>query len=268
VRHYRRGVNRTVRLLALPVVALLVTGVLAVASPASARTLDDPPRRQGPDHFTSSTSVTVEPGGTAYASSPTLDKTMTKATVEVAALSDDKNFNTIAMALVQAPTPGKKLLVCLTVARNQLQRTELGAYLSGRMDEFEALAASYLAARIEYCMQVARLVTEYQAEQSSRVAAAGSACGQLPVGITEKAARKGGQYSITTTKPTSTRAKNARVKLTCRAVAGKIVMTVASRKRGVPLRKALGSPTLTVSMASSADAEGSSPVKISFKAPR
>lgn len=255
--------------------AIVVATSLIGTAPAQAREADPRPgplvvhaKAVGPDHFTSQATVEMSAGGTGSVVSPSMPKDMTKAKVTVStSLSDQEGFQTIAMGLLAQPTPGKRLLACISMAHKTLAVTAWAAEMQGDLDVFEAVAEQLFIARLQYCMQVAALIASVEAE-SARGRLATTPCGQVPVGIKEKVTKSGGTYTVTKAGPVTVRGKNARVKVKCTLVSPtKTVMTIKPKKKGSTLRKALRTKSMSVALGSADTAASGAAVTVAFAAP-
>ena len=260
--------------------ALGVTVVVAVALPMSgpaatvARPADPSPaapvvvhaRDDGDhDHWTSSATVAMAGGGTGSVISPTLPKDMTKATVTVETpLSDQPGFALIALTLIREPSPGKKLMACISMARNSVALTQFAAAMQSDLDTFEAVADQLFLARVTYCMQIARLLATVAQEMMSTRTLAAAKCGQLPVGIKENVTQTGGSYHLTANGTPTVKSKYAGVKVKCTLVSStKTVMKIRAKK-GKTLRQSLHSKSLAVALGSSSDATSGASVTVGF----
>ena len=261
-------------------IAIAVTTALLGTAPAQAREQDDRGDRprtiavqakaDGDGHFTSSVSVDVPAGGTAQVTSPSLPKDVKKAKVEYdVPLSDAKGFNEMAMVLIQQPTPGKRLLACITTAAARAIQEEGIAAITGTLDEYEAVAQTRFLVFLTMCVRIASLIAEVLANPNARPAArlVSTPCGQAPIGVKTKVTKKAGQFTASTSSRPKAKRKSARVKVTCKAVsATTVVMTIKPKKKGKTLRSVLGA-TVGIGVASPASAEEGANVKVSFKAP-
>jgi hypothetical protein len=258
------------------VTAITVMTTLLGTAPAQAREADAQPRTiivqaraDGADHFTSSVSVAIPAGGTAQVTSPSLPKDMTKAKVEYEApLSDAAGFNDLAMVLLQAPTPGKRLLTCITQATLRAIQDEAIAELTGTLDEYDAVAQTRFLVFLTMCVRIAALIAQVLAENARPAARlVGTPCGQAPIGVKTTVVKSAGQFSASTSNQPKAKPKSARVKVKCKVLSStKVSVTVKPVKKGKSLRSVLG-PNLGIGLASPASAEEGANVKVSFKAP-
>jgi hypothetical protein len=264
-------------------VLVVVTSLLGGPSAHASRSPDPGPPPAGPslvvvrakasghNHFDSSATVDLPAGGTGSVVSPTLPVDMTKATVTVTApLSDEDGFADVVFALMKEPTPGKKLLACISMTMFSLAANKALAEMTGDLDVYEAVADQLFVAQLEYCMRVAQLVAEYQKNPSARAGAerAGTACGQLPVGIKERVSHSSSGYAVSAAGAPTAKKRSTGVKVTCQLVSGTTrVMTVKPRKRGQTLRQALGGKNLAVTLGSPSNAAAGAAVTVAFKAP-
>lgn len=219
-------------------------------------------RSARPNHFNSSIKVDVPAGGNALIGSPSVPKDMTVAKVEVSApLSDHPAFKLMAFVLFQLPTPGKRLVGCLTLTAQ---------ILDGPVDpsDAEGDAATAALALINYCIHLAQLVAQVIAESQGAHPArlASGACPVLPLGVKTKTQKVDGQFHITSDGPLTIKNKNTKLKVKCVAKANKYIYTVKPRKKGKTLKSVVGK-NLQVGIASPAGAEAGAEVKVAFKAP-
>jgi hypothetical protein len=221
-------------------------------------------------HGTSEATVELPAGGTANVVSPTLPTDATTAKVTVSApLSDGEGFEQVALALMAQPTPGKKLLACIALTQQSLDVSGFFAAMADEFDVYEALAEQLFAARLEYCMRVAFLVTEFQNNPNARASGLRAGrCGQAPVGIKEQVSHGSGGYTLSAAGPPTAKKKNAAVKVSCKLVdATTTVMTIKPRKKGRTLRQALGGKNLSLAMGSPSNASSGATVTVGFKVP-
>lgn len=259
------------------ITTIAVTSALLGAGPAQAREADPrpgplvvhavPDKAAGP-HFNSQATVEVPAGGAGNVVSPTMPKDMTTAKVTVStSLSDEDGFKSVALALLGQPTPGKRLMACISMAHKSLAASAWSAAMQGELDVFEALAEQLFAARLQYCMQVAALIASVEAE-APRGRLASTPCGQVPLGIKEKVTKSGGTYTLTKDGPATVKGINAKVKVKCTLVsATKTVMTIKPKRKGSTLRKALRSKSLAVALGSADSAQSGATVTVAFAAP-
>jgi hypothetical protein len=217
------------------------------------------------DHWTSAATLALAEGGTGNVISPELPKNLTKATVTVETpLSDQPGFSTIALTLIREPSPGKKLMACISMARNSVGITQFAAAMQNDLDTFEAVAEQLFLARVTYCMQIARLLATVAAEMSGARMLAAPKCGQMPVGIKEKVTRTGGSYHLTAKVPPTVKSKYASVKVKCTMVTPtKTVMKIRAPK-GKTLRQSLHSKSLAIGLGSATGATSGAKVKVAF----
>ncbi len=260
------------------VTSIAIATTLLQVAPAAARSapvepeLDAPPAlivvtatAKGPGHFNSSVSTDVPVGGTSTITSPTLPKDMTTAKVTVTTNPDEEGLLLLAYMMLQLPTPGRRVLACLSMVGDRLNTADMAASINHSMSQYDGVEQTELLVRLTTCMYVASLVSQFVANGGARQAATG--CGQAPVGIREQITNSGGQYHLTSA-GTTVRKKNAKVKIRCRVLSDhKVEMTVKPRKKGTTLRKALGTTSLYVGLASPSTAAGGTTVKVAFKAP-
>jgi hypothetical protein len=253
------------------ITAITVTASLLGTAPAQAREPDPSPRTigvtakaTGPNHFDSSIKVDVPGGGNAQVNSPSLDNKMTTAKVTVSApLSDTPAFTDMAFIMFQLPSPGKRLIACLTLTSRILDNDEDTA-LQQSYDEVKANAPSKALAIISYCVRLATLVAQVIAE-NSKAGRAGTACPALPLGVRSKTEQVNGEYVVSSDGPLTQRNKNSKLKVKCVASGGKYVYTVKPRKKGKTLKSVVG-PNLKVGITSPPGSDGAK-VKVAFKAP-
>jgi len=255
---------------------VLAAGLLQV-SPAQAGEPDVAPRTilvraraTGPDHFNSSVSVGLPAGGTAQITSPSLDPSIKKATIDLTTpLSDQPGFSVVATTLLQQPTRTGRFLTCLVMVQDQLSTELLDAAAdSSDLRDYEAEAPSLLLVRLVFCLRIAELIAQVQAEQPARSGRLGSAsCGQGPVGLKEKVSKSGGTYHLTAKGTLNTRKKNAKVKIKCKVLSPThTVMTIQAKKKGQSLRSVLG-PNVSLGLASPSTATAGAEVTVAFSAP-
>lgn len=250
-----------------------IVGTLLSATPAQARDADPAPpqtivvtaRASGPGHFTSNIDVNMPAGGNARVTSPTIDPAMTSATVTYTPLSAYQGFEQLAFNLLQAPTPGKRLVFCLMFTAQSMNKDRAIAAEFDMLDDYEATEDTVFLVRMSYCIQVAKFVAEYQAANPRLAGRASTSCGQGPFAFKEKVTKTGGSYTLTPKGAALTvNKKKTRVKTRCKVVGHSIVMTVKPKKKGSTLRKAIGK-TLNVAMAMPGDANEGVSVNVAFK---
>jgi hypothetical protein len=221
---------------------------------------------QGPNHFNSQVDVNIPAGGNATVSSPTLDPNMTTATVTYTPLSAYFGFEQLAFNLLQAPTPGKRLVYCLMDTVKAMQNAQNIAAEFDKLDDYYATEDTLFLVRMAYCIQVAKFVAEYQAANPRSDRLASTRCGQAPMAFKEDVTRSGGEYTLGAKGPLTVNKKKARVKIRCKLVGQSMVMTIKPKKKGSTLRKAIGR-NLNVAMAMPGDAPAGVSVRVAFKAP-
>ena len=244
--------------------ALGATSVLAVAAVLFTVV---PAQAEG-HHFNSSITTDVPPGGGSTVTSPSMGKGMKKAKVSYETpLSDEPEFEEVALTLVQQPTPGKRLLSCVLIAVSGQIGEEAWAQMTGTLEEYEAVAESRFIARMLMCLRMAQLISEILAEQGARPLRAGTACDQEPLSVKEKITKSGGKFHLTANSLAS-RPSKSRIKVSCTKVSPtKVSMTVTPKKKSSTLRKALASTNLGTGIASPSSAQDGVKVKVGFKAP-
>jgi hypothetical protein len=245
---------------------------LLSAAPAKARHVDPGPttihvvaRASGPNHFNSQVDVDMPAGGNALVTSPTLDPNMTAATVTYTPLSAYFGFEQLAFQLLQAPTPGKRLVFCLTSTAKAMQDARNIAAEFDKLDDYYATEDTLFLVRMSYCIQVAKFVAEYQAANPRSDRLASTRCGQAPMGFKEVVTQSGGTYTLGAAGPLTVNKKKARVKISCKVVGQSIVMTVKPKKKGSTLRKAIGQ-NLNLGMAMPGSATAGVSLRVAFKA--
>ena len=230
-----------------------------------------PAQADGDDHFNSSATVDVPPGGSASVISPGMAKSMDKAKVEwQAPPSDADGFEELAVTMLQQPTPGKRIMACVAMATRAVRGLQSAILAGGtldQMEEFEATADTFLLVRVAVCVQVAQVIAEFLAGQRVSPRLAGSRCGRATVAIKEKITRRNGKFHLEV-KSAEVNKRAARVKVGCKVVSPtKVSTTITPKKKGSTLRKALASKNLGTGMASPSSAEEGAKVKVGFKAP-
>jgi hypothetical protein len=251
------------------VTSVAMATALLHAAPAQAREADErtttiavTARATGPNHFNSSATVELPAGGTATVTSPSINKSMTKATVEVTNESDDPLFDQLAFHLAQLPTPGKRIIACLTAA---LEAVDLGADTEA-ISEVSADAGQISIVVLFFCLLVAKAVADQKAAQQRVVAAAAPGCAISPLQIKTTTEKTDDGYTMSATSHITAKKKKSKIKVKCKRVGNKNVYTVTPRKKGQTLKKAVGSH-LTVGIASPNNATASLPLRVGFKAP-
>ena len=249
--------------MSLHIRALGAISVLAVA----ATLLGVVPAQADNDHFNSSITTDVPPGGGSTVTSPSMDKGMKKAKVSFETpLSDEPEFEDMALTLLQQPTPGKRLTSCVVISVAGQIGEEAWAEMTGTIEEYEAVADSRFIARMLMCLRMAQLISEILAEQNARPLRAGSACGQVPLSVKEKITKSGGKYRMTA-KSLASRPSKSRVKVGCTVNGTKASLTVKPKKKASTLRKALASTNLGTGVAIPSSAQDGAKVKVAFSAP-
>ena len=257
--------------------SIVLAATMLQVAPAQAREPDAPPglivvqaRATGPEHFDSSVSVGLAVGGTAQITSPSLDPSIKKVKVDLTTpLSDQPGFSVVATTLLQQPTRKGRFLTCLVMVQDELHKELLDAAAdSSDLRDYEAEAPSLLLVRLVFCLRIAELIAQVQAEQPARSGRLASAsCGQGPIGLKEKVSKTGGSYHLTAKGTPNTKKKNAKVKVTCKVVSPThTVMTIQSKRKGQSLRSVLGS-NVSLGLASPSSAMSGAEVKVTFSAP-
>ena len=243
--------------------ALGGTAVLALA----ATLLSVVPAQADDEHFNSSITTDVPPGGGSTVTSPSMDKGMRKAKVSFETpLSDEPEFKEMALTLLQQPTPGKRLTSCVLISVAGQIGEEAWAEMTGTIEEYEAVADSRFIARMLMCLRMAQLISEILAEQPARQLPAGTACGQVQLSVKEKITKSGGKYRMTA-KSLASRPSKSRVKVGCTVSGTKASLSVRPKKKGSTLRKALASTNLGTGVAIPSSAQDGAKVKVGFSAP-
>lgn len=253
-------------------ISVAVTGLgagPAVASDAdpglSSRVFTATAERAG--HLDGKVDANVPPGGSSQITSATIPATTKEAEVKYTPLSNYRGFEMLAFQLLAAPTPGKRLVFCMTSTVNAISKVKSEIETDEVLAEFEAEEQTLFLVRMAFCIQVAKLVAAYLAEnppqpRESRQAAS-TPCGKAPVQFKEKVTKSGGTYSLRAKTPPKVSKKKSRVKVKCRVVKGSIVMTIKGKK-GMTLRKALGTKKISLGIASPPSASEDSKVRVAF----
>jgi hypothetical protein len=249
---------------------LVLVGTTFAASPASARVPDGgaAPRPvvtmvRGGDHFPSSITTTVPPGGTSLVTTPALDKNIKKLKVEIEPedhSADDEaafeQFNTSLGTL----SKGKRLLVCTMMYLKVIE-----AYSPyGNEERVDGYHLTYAGAIMLACLHLAGLL-EGDPPTSVRSAAAPRKCAQFLPSLPATVSKGGGGYSVAA-EGTTAKAKKPDLKVKCRVIGSKVSYTVRPRKKGKTLRQVVGK-NLMIGIKSPADASMSLPVKVTFSRP-
>lgn len=256
------------RLLAPAIVATAtaVVSALVGAGPVSAQPAPSDPvshRTYQAKGFTGSTQIEVPPGGTATVTSGDLDKKTTSVKVEVSASPEDQAYENLVFTLAQAPTPGKRLLVCLMVV--QLGQTYLDHEEIERLDFTEESTTRALLALLS-CMRIAQLVAEIQAEgpPARSTVAAPPTCKTRPSGVTAQTTKVESGYQMTVAGDLEPATKAAALKMTCKRKGQKLTFSIRPKAKGKSLRSVIGK-NLGLDIASPSDAEEGTTVKVAFK---
>ena len=225
------------------VVALVLSAVVAATAHAN---------------FPSSITTTVPPGGYSSVTSPTLDPSMKSATVDVkpASAEDKAFFDDLQTVLSLAPSPGKRLMLCI------------GFYIAFGQDEEGEFAESFLVnphplavALLLACLEMAGTIDR---NNQAGASAAGTPCGQQQTQVPATFTRVGKRWQIDLEgQITQSRAKG-RLKVTCRRRGAGLRLKVRPRKRGASLKSVVG-PRLAVGLYNPLDAAGSGSVKLTFR---
>lgn len=251
-------------------ISVAVTGF--GATPAAARDSDPGPstavftaeaRKTG--HLDGKTDVALPDGGSARVQSATIPSTTKEAEVKYTPLSQYNGFDQMVFHLLAAPTPGKRLVFCLMDSISAIKKVKSNIENDEILADFEAEEQTLLLVRITYCIQVAKLLAAYLAENSrpgNSKQLASTPCGAMPIQFKEKVTKSGGTYRLKAKKPPKVSNKKSRVKVKCRIVDGSIVMNIKGKK-GMTLRKALGTKNISVGMALPPSAEGGT-VRVAF----
>lgn len=251
--------------LAVPLV-LIVTGTLLATVPATAQERAEPIRRDG--HFPSSISGTVPAGGTLTVTSPPIDKNAKSIQVTVEADEDEANldFSLIAHFVAKRKTPGQRLMACLA-----LQQVKLAGWNGFNTDlslieENKSKSLIFL----DTCLRLARLIEQIEAGQRTvpaPVAAKGTKCSQGAEEFPAVEEKTPTGYRVTVSGKAAKAKKGAGFKIKCSHSPGKIVYTIAARKKGKTLRSVLGKQ-VSLGMYSPSNATASVPLTVTFAKPR
>jgi len=238
---------------------LALVGSTLVVGPAGAQ----PAPKQDGDHLPASINATVPPAYTSSITSPTIPKKAKS--FEVAIEYDEHGGTTSFEALehyfAQPMTKTQKLLTCIGL------QTKMNFEWNQYDDAYEfeqsnvPVSVIFLAA----CMQVAGLINLGPSSPRPSAAEPADTCsndyGAIPARFKKT---KSGPRLLVDGEPRAV--KKPKVKVKCKATDGKVVYTFRARKKGVPVRKVLGT-RLAFGILNPADAEESVTVKVTFDVP-
>jgi hypothetical protein len=227
-------------------VALLVAAVLAPAAHAS---------------FPSSIQTTVSPGGNASIASPTLDPAMKSATVDVGpADAGDRFFDDMQVVLSLAPTPGKRLLMCIGLYVDVAHGIDESVELQFP-EQVHPLAVLLLSACLHMAAEIDRA---RQSATGSLASAAAAACQRSATQVPATFTRMGRKYRATIDGTVSRPRKPGRLKVTCRRSGAGMTLKVRPVAKGKTLRSVVG-PRLRLGLYNPLDAGGAGHVKLTFR---
>jgi len=238
---------------------LALVGSALVVSPAGAQPA---PKQDGHDHYPSSIDTTVPPGYNSSLTSPTIPKKAKS--FEVAIEYDDTGGTTSFEALehyfAQPMTKTQKLLTCIGLQTKM--NFDWDDVAEGYQFDQSNVPVSiiFLAA----CMQVAGLINLGPGSARSAAEPADTCSndyGAIPAQLKKT---KSGPRLLVDGKARAVKKPKVRVK--CKATDGKVVYTFRARKKGVPVRKVLGT-RLAFGVLNPADADESVSVEVTFDVP-
>ena len=263
--------------------ALAVVTTLLSVTPASVASSDPSPRAAGrrpvvavaharaDGHHTIDSQATVDipAGGGGKVISPEVPKGLDRVKIAVSApLSDDAGFKKLAFALAVAPSKGSQLMICTMAALRQDAAEYTSAVASQSSEDlatYQAEAETIFLLRMQMCLHLAQLVAQVLDEGPDTRSAPRSSpsCGQLFPGVEESITKTGDSYVMSgeykTAKP-----RKAKVKVKCKIVGRKAVLTVKPKKKGKTLRQVLGK-NIGISIGSPASATQGAKVTVAFK---
>jgi hypothetical protein len=240
----------------------LVLGACLSATPASAHPPYDRPDpvpvpRDG-HHGPSTVTTNVPPGGTSMITTPTLaaDDTEVKVVVKAKPKSpaEEEDFDQFFTSINTMPK-SKRLLACTMMYQLLLNPEPY----SGAPREFSATNLVFAGAVLQACLEMAGLI-QTGAPVGRTAPRAGSKCGlstpAMPMTVTHDSAG----YHISAN-GTPTKFKKTKLKVKCKQTGSTLTITVRSRKKGQPLRKAAG-PKLMIGLKSPPTATTTVPVQV------
>jgi hypothetical protein len=211
--------------------------------------------------FPSSIETTVAPGGTSSVGSPPLPPSMRSATVDVmpAESEDEDLFRNMQVVLSLQPTPGKRLLTCISLyaAAQSLGDDE---YMVQFPEELQPLAVLLLSA----CLQMAAEVNRAAQGSAQRAAASAATCHRAATQVGATFSRVGKKYKATIDGTRTKLRKRGRLTVTCKRKGKGLTLTARPTAKGTSLRSVVG-PRLRLGVYNPLESTGSGRLRLTFR---
>jgi hypothetical protein len=207
----------------------------------------------------SSIETTVPPGGSSTIGSPPLSPTMTAVKVDIAPAdsADEDLFKKMQVVLSLQPTPGKRLLTCLSVYLVALGfEDEEMSSVSFVDDEDQPLATLLLSACLHLAAEVNR--------QAQGAVSAAARCRRAATQVAATYTRVGRKYTAKIAGTPVKLKKRSRLKVTCRRNGAGMTLKVRPTRTGKSLRSVVG-PRLRLGVYNPPEATGSGRLKLTFR---